>query len=145
MLFSFAMAFNLPAAYAKENPVYSHKKSGAIKGTDPVAYFSLQPGDKAVKGNKNISHEWQGATWYFSSEKNRDLFIQAPEKYAPQYGGYCSYAVAKGYTAKIDPNAWTIVNDKLYLNYSKGVQKKWNKKRDEFIQKANSNWPKVLE
>jgi YHS domain-containing protein len=86
---------------------------------DPV-YQQAGP----VKGSAQFSYEWQGATWLFSSAENRDRFNAEPDRYAPQYGGFCAYAVSKGRTASIDPEAWKIVDGKLYLNYSKGVQKK---------------------
>jgi hypothetical protein len=81
------------------------------------------------------------ATWLFSSAENRDRFAADPQKYAPQYGGYCSYAVSQGHTASIDPEAWRVVDGKLYLNYSKGVQKKWEMDTTGYIQKADQNWP----
>jgi YHS domain-containing protein len=110
----------------------------AIKGYDAVAYFQHgQP----VKGQTQFSHEYMGARWLFSSAGNRDQFAADPGRYAPQYGGYCSYAVSQGHTAKIDPEAWKIVDGKLYLNYSKGVQKMWEKDVPGYIQKANKNWP----
>ncbi|MEL7173254.1 MAG: YHS domain-containing (seleno)protein, partial [Pseudomonadota bacterium] len=86
-----------------------------------------------------------GATWRFSSAENRDLFVENPEKYAPQYGGYCAWAVAQGYTAATDPEAWAIVDDKLYLNYNKSVQAKWEKDVPGHIASADGNWPTVLE
>jgi len=93
----------------------------SIKGYDPVAYFTA---GKMAKGRKDFEQQWMGATFRFSSKENFELFKKAPEKYAPQYGGYCAYAVSHGYTAPVDPEAWDIVNGKLYLNYSKSVQKK---------------------
>ncbi len=109
-----------------------------IKGYDPVAYFTT---GKPVKGAKDFEYQWMGATYRFSSKENLELFKKTPEKYAPQYGGYCSYAVSQGYTAPVDPEAWDIVNGKLFLNYSKAVQKKWREKRDEYIAAADKNWP----
>jgi YHS domain-containing protein len=111
-----------------------------IKGYDPVAYFTA---GKPTKGRKDFEHKWMGGTYRFSSKENFELFKKEPEKYAPQYGGYCSYAVSQGYTAPVDPQAWDIVNGKLYLNYSKSVQKKWREKRDEYIASADKNWPEL--
>ena len=85
-----------------------------------------------------------GATWRFTSEANRDAFRAKPTRYAPQYGGYCAWAVSQGYTAKGDPNAWKIVGGKLYLNYDKRVQSTWEKAAEANIVKADANWPKVL-
>lgn len=111
-----------------------------IKGYDPVAYFTT---GKPVKGIKDFEYKWMGGTYRFSSKENLALFKKAPEKYAPQYGGYCAYAVSQGHTAPVDPEAWEIVNGKLYLNYSKSVQKKWREKRDEYIAAADKNWPEL--
>lgn len=121
------------------SPVY-HTAEGAIKGYDPVAYFILK---KPVKGKKEHAYEWGGQTWYFFTADTRKLFVAHPEKYAPQYGGYCAYGLSRGYKAKIEPEAWSIVDDKLYLNYDLGVQKDWNKKQAEYIEKADRNWPNV--
>ena len=114
----------------------------AIKGYDPVAYF--ESGAPLV-GNKSTTFSWRGSEWRFSSTANRDKFAADPEKFAPQYGGYCAWAVGQGYTAPIDPAAWRIVDGKLYLNYDKKVQKTWEKDIPGHISKANANWPKVLE
>jgi YHS domain-containing protein len=85
----------------------------AVDGTDVVAYFT----DGApVAGIAAITHDYMGVTWQFSSEANRDAFAANPEAYAPQYGGYCAYAVSQGYTASTTPEAWSIVDDKLSLN-----------------------------
>lgn len=136
----FFLSVITPSLQAQKASVFS-TKAGAIKGYDPVAYFSES---KAVKGEKSFSYEWQGATWYFSSAENLAAFTGNPEKYAPQYGGYCAYAVSQGYTAGINPDAWRIVEDKLYLNYSSGVQRKWEANQAAFIEQADKNWPKVL-
>ena len=131
----------LPASAAALAPVYSTLLGGAIRGFDPVAYFTES---KPVEGKKAFSHEWKGATWYFASERNRDLFRADPEKYAPRYGGYCAYAVSRGYTASIVPEAWKIVDGKLYLNYSKGVQRAWEQDIPGNIASADKNWPGLL-
>ena len=112
-------------------------ENGAINGYDPVAYFTVS---QAVKGNEAHSLKWKGATWYFSSAENLNAFRGNPEKYAPAYGGFCAYGVAGGYKVKIEPDAWAIVDGKLYLNYDQGVQRKWNKDREGYIKKANQNW-----
>jgi YHS domain-containing protein len=112
----------------------------AIEGTDPVAYFEE---GKPVAGSSDFEHEWMGATWRFASAANRDRFATDPETYAPQYGGYCAWAVSQGYTAKIDPVAWKIVDGKLYLNYSKDVQTQWAGDIPGNVAKADANWPKI--
>ena len=113
----------------------------AVKGYDVVAYFVQS---NAVKGVKDIVHEWKDANWRFTSQENLKLFRDSPEKYAPQFGGYCAWAVSQGYTAGIDPDAWTINEGKLYLNYSRRIQKKWMKEMKSNIDKGHENWPKVL-
>ena len=116
-------------------------KGVAVGGYDPVAYFTEH---KPVIGKGDILYSWKGVTWRFASEKNRDAFAANPEKYAPQYGGYCAYAVAKSGTAKGDPQAWSIVGGKLYLNLSPAVQKLWEKDIPGYIKAADKNWPGVL-
>ena len=113
----------------------------AIDGYDPVAYFTA---GRPVEGSKEHSFEWEGATWRFASAENRGLFAKEPGKYAPQYGGYCAYAIANGYTADIDPDAWTIHEGKLYLNYDEKIEAKWRADKASFIAKADANWPKLL-
>ena len=131
------------AAAAKSPPVYTGwLSSTAVGGHDPVAYFT---DGKPVAGSASITHQWNGVTWRFASEKNRELFKASPEKYAPQYGGYCAWAVSQGYTAKGDPNHWKIVDGKLYLNYDAKVQRNWEQDVPGHITSANRNWPKVLE
>jgi len=143
----FLAAFVITAALApthagaSEAPVYQSFLGTAIDGTDPVAYFTE---GRPVEGSSDFTHEWNGATWRFSSEANRDLFAANPEQYAPQYGGYCAYAVAQGYTASTDPEAWKIVDGKLYLNYNKSVQTRWEADIPGYIASGDENWPKVL-
>ncbi|MEO6455240.1 MAG: YHS domain-containing (seleno)protein [Ginsengibacter sp.] len=109
----------------------------AIEGYDPVAYFQQA---KAVKGEKANSYIWNNATWYFSSPENMNLFKKAPDMYAPQFGGYCSFAVSKGFTAKIDPFAWIIIDGKLYLFNDESFKNKWIKDEKENLEKDKMNW-----
>jgi len=112
----------------------------AIKGYDTVAYFTE---NRAVKGSEKYSTRWLGATWYFSSAETRDLFLQSPAKYAPQYGGHCADGVSAGtITTNIDPNAWRIIDGKLYLNYDPGAAENLEKKPTKLIE-ATKYWPKV--
>lgn len=113
----------------------------AIKGYDSVAYFTE---NKPIEGSESFEYDWQGATWRFSSAKHLAMFKADPERYAPQYGGYCAYAVAKGKTASIEPEQFTVLDGKLYLNYNASVQQKWQAERDSYIEKADKNWPIVL-
>ena len=110
----------------------------ALRGTDVVAYFTA--GD-AVPGKPEFRHDWNGATWHFATAQNRDAFAAEPSRYAPQYGGFCAWAVANNYTAPIDPEAWRIVDGKLYLNYSRAIRLRWDMMRQSNIAKADANWP----
>ena len=130
----------IPLAFAAKPPIYANG-DGAIRGYDPVAYFTHE---QPTKGRDQFSAEWMGATFKFASAENLERFKADPSAYAPQYGGYCAYAVSQGYTASIDPDAWAIVDGKLYLNYSKSVQKRWNKDISGHIKAADKNWPGVL-
>jgi YHS domain-containing protein len=118
-------------------PINADAENAAVRGFDTVAYFTEQ---KPVGGKKEFSHEWNGAKWFFSSEENKNLFVADPEKYAPQFGGYCAWAVSHGYTADGDPEAWKIVDGKLYLNYNQDVKKKWEAEQDKLIKDGEKNW-----
>lgn len=122
------------------NPVYANS-NGAIGGYDPVAYFDEQ---RPVKGSAELTTEWNGATWYFSTADRLSRFRAAPERYAPQFGGYCAYAVSQGYTAKTDPDAFAIVDNKLYLNFDVGTQQQWHAEKHQLIPAGHANWPNVL-
>ena len=135
----FAGLLSTTPALAQKADVYADR-GGAIRGYDPVGYFTA---GRPVKGSPQFTHQWRGATWHFASAENRDRFGAAPEKFAPQYGGYCAYGVAQGYAVSIDPAAWTIVDGKLYLNYSLSVRENWNKDIPGYIRKADTNWPGV--
>ena len=124
-----------------DDRVFYEQRGVAIKGTDTVAYFTE---GKAVKGKRNYSYQWGNTTWWFKNEANRDLFAQNPEKYAPQFGGFCAWAVSQNYTAPIDPQAWSIVDGKLYLNYNKRVRKTWSEDISGNIADGNRNWPNLL-
>lgn len=122
--------------------VWGYKPNGvAIRGYDTVAYFTQgQP----VEGKDDHTVEWQGAIWKFSSQEHLALFTNSPETYAPQYGGYCAYGVANNYLVKIEPDSWRIVDDKLYLNYNKSVQKQWEENIPAFINTADTHYPSLL-
>lgn len=135
---SFTVSF---ASFAIE-PIYtSFFSNDAIKGYDTVAYFTE---GKPVEGSAEYSHKYKGANWLFSSQENLDIFKAAPEKYEPQYGGYCAYAVSQNQTASIKPELFTIEGGKLYLNYSKSINSKWLKDKTEYIKSADENWPSLL-
>ncbi len=123
-------------------PAIFAEDSVAIRGADPVAYFTES---RYVPGSADYTYEWAEATWQFASAENRDVFAQNPEQYAPQYGGFCAWAVAEGYTAPVDPNAWEIVDGKLYLNYDARIQRRWQRDIPGNIVRANENWPEVID
>lgn len=143
MVLGFNLAV-LPVAYAVDHTggVYNTTYAGiGIKGYDPVAYFTDH---KAVAGSDTITYDWKGVTWRFASAEHRDAFKASPEKYAPQYGGFCSWGVAQGKLFDIDPvNAWKVVDGKLYMNFNTDIEKKWEADIAGFIQKAETNWPKL--
>jgi YHS domain-containing protein len=131
------------SAAAREPAVYAGIVKGvAVGGYDPVAYFTA---GKPLPGKTEFTHEHEGAVWRFANAENLAAFRAEPSKYAPQYGGYCAWAVSQGYTAKGDPNAWSIVGGKLYLNYNKEVQKGWEESKVGNIKKGDGNWPGILD
>jgi YHS domain-containing protein len=113
----------------------------ALDGHDPVAYFKA---GKPQKGTPAHALSWNGATWHFASADNKAAFEANPQAFAPQFGGYCAWAVSEGYTAKGDPGAWRIVGGKLYLNYNASVQKSWEQDAAARISRGDRNWPAVL-
>jgi YHS domain-containing protein len=133
-----AVLFVLSAALLGAQGVNKNKRGLALKGYDTVAYFTE---GSAVKGSADHVAEWGGATWRFASAEHRTKFVADPEKYAPQYGGYCAWAVSNNYTAPIDPKAWKIVEGRLYLNYNHKVQTRWEGDMAANIEKADGNWP----
>jgi YHS domain-containing protein len=136
-----AVSFSLPALAAKPEIFTGLVAGKGAAGYDVVAYFKQ---GKPVKGSSEFATEWKGATWEFSSAENLEMFKASPEAYAPQYGGHCAYGVAKGSLVKGEPEQWKIVEGKLYLNYSAGVQKTWAKDIAGNISKADGNWPDLL-
>ncbi|MCU0831891.1 MAG: YHS domain protein [Rhizobiaceae bacterium] len=110
-------------------------------GYDLVAYFA---DNAARRGDAQITADHDGVTYRFASAANRDLFAANPERYLPAYGGYCAFAVANGYTAKIDPEAFTVADGRLFLNFSKSVRTRWLKEQAANIAKGDANWPAVL-
>ena len=119
---------------------YFERGGAAIDGYDPVAYFKE---NKPVKGSAAFTATHEGSVFRFASVANRDAFVADPGKYAPQYGGFCAYAVASGYKAKIEPDAFTIVEGKLYLNYDQSIQRRWRRDIPGYIRKGDRNWPEV--
>ncbi len=119
---------------------FFEKDGVALRGHDPVAYFT---DNKATKGLPEHKAEFKGSTFHFASKANRDAFAANPDKYAPQYGGFCAFGMASGYKAATDPAAFSVVGGKLYLNYNRDVQKMWTADVPGFIGKADKAWPEA--
>ena len=133
ILAAFLISF---ASAAQKLEVFSTSE-GAIRGYDPVAYFTE---NKPVKGQEQFKTQWKDQTWHFSTQKNLTVFTASPETYAPQYGGFCAFAMSRGYKATSDPYAYAIVDGKLYLTYSRSILEDFNKQRQHHIQRADQNW-----
>jgi YHS domain-containing protein len=119
-----------------DNKVYT-TSDGAIDGYDVVAFFT---DSKPVKGQEAYSCDYQGRTWHFADREHLSMFLKSPQKYVPAFGGYCAYGVAQGKRNPGNPNAWSIVNGKLYLNYNHELKNQWYKRRQEFIRQAEKKW-----
>ncbi len=137
-----APAAEPPINTLKNSSLFSSRTDTAINGYDTVAYFTV---GKPVKGLDNLAFEWKGAKWKFASAANLELFKANPDKYAPQYGGYCAYGVTQGYLVKVDPEQFTVREGKLYLNYDADVQAKWQKDIPGYISSANQKFPQLLQ
>lgn len=136
-LSSTAMAYDETSVSA----INVDKQNVSLRGYDPVAYFTS---NAPTKGDKKFSASYQGSTFYFASEKNRDAFKAAPAKFAPQYGGFCAMGVALGKKLDGDPDVWKIVDGKLYLNVNRDVSVKWNEDIAGNLKKAEANWPAIM-
>ena len=112
----------------------------AIRGYDPVAFFNQSA---PVKGADSLSYTWKNTEWLFSNRQNLESFKKDPEKFAPQYGGYCAYGVSDDHKSPTQTDTWTIVNDKLYFNYNTKVKEHWSKNREQLIEQADKKWPEV--
>jgi len=109
-------------------------------GYDPVSYFET---DKPMRGNGHYSAVYNGGTYLFANKTHKKMFAANPKKYAPQFGGYCAYGVAKGKKFYSDPTTWAVINRKLYLNLDKNIQKKWNNGMKNHIAQARTNWKDI--
>ena len=141
VLFSTAAWAAEPAINTLKNSVFGGRTDTAINGYDPVAYFTV---GKPLKGQDGLATDWMGAKWKFSSQANLDLFKTNPEKYAPQYGGYCAYGVTQGSLVKVEPDQFTLRDGKLYLNYDADVQAKWLKDPAGYIKDADAKFSSLL-
>ena len=141
LLFSTAARAAEPAINTLKNSLFGGRTDTAINGYDPVSYFTV---GKPTKGQDGLATEWMGAKWKFSSQANLDLFKSNPEKYAPQYGGYCAYGVTQGSLVKVEPEQFTLRDGKLYLNYDADVQAKWLKDPAGYIKDADAKFSSLL-
>lgn len=128
-------------ALARQPQVYA-EAGVAIDGTDPVSYFR---DGRPVPGRPEHALDWNGARWLFASAGTRAAFREEPARFAPRYGGYCAYAMSKGHVAPTVPEAWSIVDDRLYLNFSLDVREIWKQDIAGNIRAADANWPGALE
>ena len=126
------------AQVQSKSPVNIDAAGVAIKGYDPIAYFTV---GAPTQGVAQFAAVHEGATFHFATAENKALFDKEPARYAPQYGGYCAFAAAKGSKAEIDPTQWKVVEGKLYLNYNAAVSKTWSSDIPGFIKTADANWP----
>lgn len=145
-LIATALAFGtlsaLPAFAADEVNIAAKGQTAglAVQGYDVISYRN---NDAPLLGSAEFTAEYEGATYRFVSQDNLDTFNADPARFAPAYGGFCAYGVSKGKKFEIDPTAYKIVDDVLYLNFNKSVQKKWAKKSDQYITKAETNWTEI--
>lgn len=130
-------------ALAAEPPVYQNAGI-AIDGADAVAFFDLSEDDDPVIGLPEHAVDWNGATWHFATAARRAAFEATPEAYAPAYGGYCAYAAARGYTASTVPEAWSVVEGRLFLNYSLRIRRRWLREIPDAIGRGDANYPAML-
>lgn len=135
-----ALAIAAATAQSRGGPRVFAEDGLAIRGYDPVAYFTE---GRPVQGRPEFHMTWHGATWRFASAAHRDAFHAHPERYAPAYGGFCAWAVSEGYTASIDPEAWRIVDGRLFLNYDRGIQRRWEADMAARIRRGDTNWPGI--
>jgi YHS domain-containing protein len=135
-------SFTLLSAVEKTGGIVNNLAGGlAVGGYDVVAYLNVRT---AISGSPEHTYNYQGATWRFASAEHRRLFAGNPERYAPQFGGFCSFGCSVGQLFQVDPvNGWLIHDNKLYLNLNADIKELLNKELKGNIEKANSNWPKL--
>jgi YHS domain-containing protein len=136
-----SVVFAAPPVNTLSGGLFDRQTGIAIRGYDPVGYFT---DNKPVKGKTEFETEWNGAKWLFASKENLDVFKASPEKYAPQYGGYCAYGVANDNLVSIEPERFTIINARLYLNYDADIQSTWRKSPEKYITDADKKFSTLL-
>jgi YHS domain-containing protein len=134
------LSFLLAATTVDADTLQYATDRGAIDGYDTVSYFT---NGRPERGNPNITAEWNGVEWHFVSQEHRDAFIENPQKYAPEYGGFCALGMAHGGDVPTNPEAWTIWNGKLYLNMIDEVRTTWLYSPDKLIERAGRKWQAI--
>lgn len=140
-VFASTAALAAPPINTLKNGLFGGRTDTAINGYDTVAYFTA---GKPVKGQDTLAHDWMGAKWKFASQGNLDLFKASPEKYAPQYGGYCAYGVSQDNLVSVEPDKFKVIDGKLYLNYDADVQATWLKDPASYIKTADAKFQALL-
>lgn len=139
VLFAAVLMLAGHTTFAQKSEIFA-PKGKAIKGYDVVSFFKDA---KPVEGADSLTYHYKDADWLFSSRANLEAFKAAPDMFVPQYGGYCAYGTSEGHKAPTEAETWTIVDDKLYFNYNMKVKNNWSKTREEFIKKADIQWPLI--
>ena len=136
-----AFALLSASAFAGDLVNVSGATKTAVSGYDPVAFFT---DSRPVHGLPSISTEYKGATYLFATENHKKLFTATPERYLPQYGGFCAYGVGRGKLVEVDINTWQVRDGKLYLNLNPDILKKFNADIEGNLAKADKNWPALV-
>lgn len=136
ILVSLLFFFTTTAVFSQKSEIFE-KDGMAIKGYDVVAFHTDA---KAIKGSQTFTYRWKDTNWLFENQAHLDMFKKDPEKYAPQYGGYCAYGTADGHKAPTETDTWTVKDEKLYFNYNKKVQENWKKNIPGYVEKADKHW-----
>jgi YHS domain-containing protein len=142
VIVSMLLLVMVTAAVAEKRLINVDKNGLALKGYDPVAYFTE---NRPVKGDAKFQSTFNGATYYFASAANKKTFEADPNKYEPQFGGFCAYAASQGHTAKIEPDAFEVLNGRLLLQYDRSVRDLFNKDQQGNLAKADRNWPSIVQ
>lgn len=139
ILLAAALMLAVQGLHAQKSEIFA-PKGKALKGYDVVASFKDA---KPVEGADSLTYHYKDVDWFFATRNNLEAFKASPDRYVPQYGGYCAYGTSEGHKAPTEPDTWSIVDDKLYFNYNMKVKNNWSKNREERIQKADTQWPLI--
>lgn len=142
LLFTPALLLAVPGSAEASTRRLNHHRGVMLRGFDTVAWFTEAA---PRRGAAQHQTQWEGVTWHFASAENRARFVADPQAFAPRFGGFCAFGVARGYKVDIDPNAWHIAAGRLYLNYNLGVQREWQQDVPGFIAQAEAKWPRLMD